>query len=180
MPNLIFAGFGGQGVLTAGLIVAQTAMNNEKNVTWIPSYGSEMRGGTANCNVKINDGKIASPFIKEIDILIAMNMPSVAKFESMVVPNGTIITNKSLIKDYNFRSDLKIVEVDATAIAEEASNPRGANIVMLGALAASGDLFDKDVMGSGVEEFFASKGRNNPKNTECFVKGFETSTVIKK
>ncbi|MCF8011101.1 MAG: 2-oxoacid:acceptor oxidoreductase family protein [Clostridiales bacterium] len=173
MPNLIFAGFGGQGVLTAGLIVAKTGMDNGKNVTWIPSYGSEMRGGTANCNVKIDDGKISSPFVKQIDILVAMNVPSLAKFEPMVSSEGTIIANKSMVKDWDFRSDLKVVEVEATSIAEELNNPKGSNIVILGALAMSGQLFDKDVMEKGVEAFFASKGKNNPKNRECFLKGFE-------
>lgn len=175
MPNIICAGFGGQGVLTAGLIVAKTGMNNGKNVTWIPSYGSEMRGGTANCNVKISDGKISSPFVKKVDILVAMNVPSIAKFEPMMNEGGLIVYNSSLVKDWNFRSDLKIVSVDATDIANELGNLKGANIVMLGALAATGELFDNKVMGEGIEEFFVSKGKNNPKNKDCFEKGFETA-----
>src|SRR6056297_2599678 len=117
MLNIICAGFGGQGVLTAGLILAKTAMDNDKNVTWIPSYGSEMRGGTANCNVKIYDDKISSPFVKKIDILIAMNKPSIIKFEPKVRPGGMIISNKSIVTGWNFREDIKIVEVEATAIA---------------------------------------------------------------
>ena len=178
MTDMICAGFGGQGVLTAGLIIAKTGMNNNKNVTWIPSYGSEMRGGTANCNVKISDGKIASPFIKKIDILIAMNLPSILKFESCLRPGGLIISNKSIIKGWNFRSDIRIVEVEATTIADEIKNPKGANIVMIGALAATGELFDKDVMEKGVEEFFLSKGKNNPKNAECFKQGFESLIIV--
>ncbi|PAB60609.1 2-oxoacid:acceptor oxidoreductase family protein [Anaeromicrobium sediminis] len=177
MPNIICAGFGGQGVLTAGLIIAKTGMNNNKNVTWIPSYGSEMRGGTANCNVKISDSKISSPFVKEIDILVAMNMPSIAKFEPMLRPGGIIISNKSIVKDWDFRSDIRVVEVNATTIADEMANPKGSNIVMLGALAKTGELFDKDTMEKGIEEFFVSKGKDNPKNGECFIKGFESVII---
>lgn len=177
--NIICAGFGGQGVLTAGLILGKTGVDQGKNVTWIPSYGSEMRGGTANCNLKISDEKISSPFVKEIDILLVMNMPSVDKFESAVKSGGVIVSNKTLIKDYKFRDDIKLVEVDATAIAEELENPKGSNIVMMGALAASGDLFTQSIIGNGIEDFFLSKGKNNPKNVTCFQKGVETAIVRK-
>ena len=177
--NIICAGFGGQGVLTAGLIMGKTGVDIGKNVTWIPSYGSEMRGGTANCNLKISDGKISSPFVKDIDILLVMNMPSVDKFESRVKAGGVIISNKTLIKDYAFRNDVKVVEVEATGIADELGNPKGANIVMMGALAASGELFDEKTMGDGIENFFLSKGKNNPKNSMCFQKGAEGAIVRK-
>ena len=169
--NLIFAGFGGQGVLTAGLIMAKTGVDIGKNVTWIPSYGSEMRGGTANCNVKISDGKISSPFVTKIDILVVMNMPSLVKFEKNVVPGGVIIANKTLIDQYDFRSDIQVYEVEATGIADELNNPKGANIVMLGALAASGKLFDPDETWNGIENFFLEKGKNNPKNETVFRRG---------
>lgn len=178
MPDIICAGFGGQGVLTVGLIIARTGMNNDKNVTWIPSYGSEMRGGTANCNVKIADGKISSPFVKEIDILVAMNKPSIKKFEPRVSSNGLIIANKSIVKDWNFRKDVRVLEVEATAIADELENPKGANIAMLGALAKSGELFEKDIMKKGIQEFFISKGKDIEKNSECFDKGFDSAISL--
>lgn len=174
MPDIICAGFGGQGVLTAGLIVAKTGMNNQFNVTWIPSYGSEMRGGTANCNVKISDGKISSPFVKKIDILMAMNTPSVAKFEPMLRPGGLLVANKSIVRDWEFRKDIRVIEVEATAIAEESGNPKGANIVMLGALAGSGELFNEVVMLEGVDEFFKAKKKDNPLNEVCFMKGLKS------
>ena len=177
--NLIFAGFGGQGVLTAGLIMGKTGVDVGKNVTWIPSYGSEMRGGTANCNVKISDGKIASPFVTKIDILVVMNMPSLVKFEKNVVPGGVIISNKTLIDQYDFRTDLHVFEVDATRIADDLENPKGANIVMLGALAASGALFDSEVTWNGIENFFLEKGKNNPKNELVFRKGLEETRIRK-
>lgn len=177
--NIICAGFGGQGVLTAGLILGKTGVDIGKNVTWIPSYGSEMRGGTANCNLKISDGKISSPFVKDIDILLVMNMPSVDKFEAAVKSGGVIISNKTLIKDYQFRADVKVIEVEATAIADELENSKGSNIVMMGALAASGVLFDEKTMGEGIENFFLSKGKNNPKNAMCFQKGVESAVLRK-
>ncbi len=88
VTELIFAGFGGQGILAAGIIMANAGMKDNKNVSWMPSYGAEMRGGTANCAVKINDGKIASPYVDNPDILIAMNEPSLEKFKRAVKPGG--------------------------------------------------------------------------------------------
>ncbi|MEG0051433.1 MAG: 2-oxoacid:acceptor oxidoreductase family protein [Terrisporobacter sp.] len=173
MADMIFSGFGGQGVLTAGLIAANIGMLNDKNVTWIPSYGSEMRGGTANCNVKISDDEISSPFVNRIDILVAMNQPSIVKFENLINENGIIIYNSSIIKNYKFREDINVYEVAATNIAEECENKKGANIVMLGALASVSDIFEKEVFANGVEKFFLDKGKNNPKNKICFEKGYE-------
>lgn len=169
--DMIFAGFGGQGVLTIGLIMANTGVVMGKNVTWIPSYGSEMRGGTANCNVKISDENIASPFVSKMDILVVMNMPSLMKFGENLLPGGTLITNQTLIEQYDFRQDVQVYQVEATKIAEELEFPKGANIVMLGALAASGALFDPESTWKGIEHFFLQKGKNNPKNQLLFQKG---------
>ncbi len=177
MNEIVCAGFGGQGVLTMGLIIAKTGMDNEYNVTWIPSYGSEMRGGTANCNVKINDTEIPTPFIKEIDTLIAMNEPSLDKFAHMVRPGGVVIANSSIITKYNFREDVTVVSVGASEIAAQNDNKKGANIVMLGAFAAVSDTFTKEVMGKGIEDFFALKGKNNPNNKVCFEEGVNNAIV---
>ncbi|MDR1021252.1 MAG: 2-oxoacid:acceptor oxidoreductase family protein [Synergistaceae bacterium] len=179
MPDIICAGFGGQGVLTAGLILAKTGMDLGYNVTWIPSYGSEMRGGTANCNLKISDGKIASPFVRRIDILLAMNTPSVEKFMPMMRPGSLLVVNTSLVNDCAWRSDIAVAEVEATLIAEQEENLRGANVSMLGALAATRKLFDRDTTSRGIEAFFESKGKNNPKNMACFEKGFTGASVTK-
>ena len=180
MTNIVFAGFGGQGVLTAGLIVAKTGMDLDKHVIWIPSYGSEMRGGTANCNVKISDDEIASPFIKEIDVLLALNSPSVDKFENMVRPGGVMIINSSIIEETEFRSDINVYSLAATEIAAELGNARGTNIAMIGALAKTGLLFSKAETGEGIENFFAMKNKNNPKNKACFESGFEKTEEIQK
>lgn len=173
MLEIISAGFGGQGVLTAGLIISKVASDNGKNITWIPSYGSEMRGGTANCNVKVSDGEIASPFVKEIDVLIAMNGPSIDKFEKDIKPDGLLIVNSSLVKEREYREDIKVVEVEATDLSIKLENPRGANIVMLGAFAKNTDLLEKEVFANGIDQFFQEKGIKSETNRLCFEKGYE-------
>lgn len=174
MMEIISAGFGGQGVLTAGLILAKVAMDNGKNVTWIPSYGSEMRGGTANCGVKISDNEIASPFVKHIDVLIAMNGPSIDKFENKIKPGGTLIVNSSMVKGREYRDDIKVVEVPANDIANELNNPRGTNIAILGAFIKATNILDKDTFAMGIEDFFKSKGKVNPANRICFEMGYNS------
>lgn len=171
MSDFIFSGFGGQGILTAGLIVAKAGMEYGKNVSWIPSYGSEMRGGTANCNVKVSDGKIASPFVQKIDVLVAMNTPSLDKFEAQVCSGGTIIVNEDMCKGYKFRKDVKVFLVPANSLAASLENARGANIVMLGALAKAWDGIPHDALKEGLRLFFEEKGRDNAKNNTCFEQG---------
>lgn len=180
MTNIVCAGFGGQGVLTTGLIIAKTGMDNGKHVVWIPSYGSEMRGGTANCNVKISEDEIASPFIKSIDILIALNEPSVTKFEGQVAPGGIMVVNSSIIQKQVFRRDITVYEVEATRIATEIDNVRGTNIIMIGSLIKVSNLFEKEVMAKGTEDFFLSKGKRNPKNSLCYEMGFEQVKLLYK
>ena len=176
MYNIICSGFGGQGILTAGLIIANAGMNKGQNVTWIPSYGSEMRGGTANCNVKISDKKISTPFVKNIDILVAMNTPSLNKFEKMVVSGGTIVANSTMVEEgYKYRDDINVFYVDATALSDKIGNSRGANIAMLGSLAATEVLFSADVILKNVNMFFEKKGKNNPKNIETFNLGMKNT-----
>jgi 2-oxoglutarate ferredoxin oxidoreductase subunit gamma len=177
MPDMIFSGFGGQGMLTAGLIIARAGVAAGKRVTWIPSYGSEMRGGTANCGVKISDAKIASPFVKNIDILVAMNTPSLDKFMPKMARGALLVVNLSLVKNRCCREDITVVSIDATNAAENMRNPRGANICALGALAASGALFGPDVISSEITKFFEAKKKDNPKNLECFVYGLGSAAI---
>ncbi|MDR2157181.1 MAG: 2-oxoacid:acceptor oxidoreductase family protein, partial [Clostridiales Family XIII bacterium] len=103
--DMIFAGFGGQGVLTAGLILAKTAMEQGDNVTWIPSYGSEMRGGTANCHVRISPARIGSPFVRDCDVLIAFNQPSLDHFLPRLKSGGLLVANTSLAKEFSGRGN---------------------------------------------------------------------------
>ena len=132
--KLFFAGSGGQGVLTMGQMVTYAAMYADMNATWLPSYGPEMRGGTANCSVVISDEPIGSPMVDNCDVLIAMNLPSLDKFEHTVKPGGLIVVNSSIIDRKVQRDDVRVVYCDAAHIAENVKNPKGANVAILGAM----------------------------------------------
>lgn len=174
MTEIICAGFGGQGVLTAGMMLIDAGMEQGKNVLFYPSYGSEMRGGTANCSVKISDRRIASPVCKNLDILFTLNAPAIDKFESRVKPGGLLLVNSSIVPgDREYRDDIRVIKVPATDIAHELENPRGVNIVMLGAMAAVSDLFTPEYLEAAIDKYFAKKGKNNPKNALCFRRGAE-------
>lgn len=130
----IFAGFGGQGVLLIGQILAYAGMYENKNTTWFPAYGAEVRGGTANCSVVISDEPVGSPVISEPNIVVAMNRPSLERFEGMLKPGGTLFYNSSIIEVKPKRTDIKAVAIPANDIAAELGNPRVANMVVLGAI----------------------------------------------
>jgi 2-oxoglutarate ferredoxin oxidoreductase subunit gamma len=175
MTEIICSGFGGQGVLTAGLMLADAGMEADKHVTWYPSYGSEMRGGTANCNLKISDDEIPSPYCGEgeTDILFTLNNAAIDKFEYMLKPGGLLLVNSSLVEaDRKYRDDVVVVKVPANDIAIEESNPQGVNIVMLGALSYASKDFDAEEMCAAVNHyFFKKKGKQFPKNEACFRRG---------
>ena len=171
MTEIICSGFGGQGVLVAGMILADAGMEDGKNVTWYPSYGSEMRGGTANCNIKISEEEIPSPYCHQLDILYTLNDAAIDKFESSLRPGGLLLVNSSLVHEREYRDDIKVVKVPMTEIAAEHENPKGANIVMMGAMAANSDLFTEDDLERLTNEFFEKKGKINPKNSLCFRAG---------
>lgn len=171
--EIICAGFGGQGVLVTGLIIANAAMENDREILWYPSYGVEMRGGTANCNVKISDEEIASPFVKEADIVIALNEASVSKFEPRVKENGYLFINSSTVKPRKYRSNIHVYEIPASDIANKADNPKAANVVVLGALAKNTDLFNPDYLRKSIDSFFEKKGKINPRNAVCFNEGMK-------
>src|SRR4030042_662205 len=128
----IIAGFGGQGVMSMGLNLAQAALLEAKNVTYLPSYGAEVRGGTANCTVAISDDEIASPVASSPEFVIAMNQPSAVRFQNMIQSGGLFFINSSLVDPNLSRGDIDIIEVPANSTAEKLGNPRGANLVMLG------------------------------------------------
>ncbi len=132
--EIIFAGFGGQGILFAGQVLTYAAMDSGMEVTWIPSYGPEMRGGTANCTVIIADEAIGSPNVRNPKAALAFNLPSFDKYEPLVVPGGVMIANSSLINREFSRNDLISVMVPANELAEALGDRRLTNMVMLGAL----------------------------------------------
>ena len=142
--KIIIAGFGGQGVILAGKLIAYTGMIEGKFVSHIPSYGAEMRGGTANCSVIVSDKEISSPLISKPTTLIVMNPPSLQKFESRVVENGKIFVNSSLIDDKVKREDVEVYYVPSNDIAEKAGSGRASNMVMVGAFIAVTGIVDKD------------------------------------
>ena len=147
------------------------------NVLWYPSYGSEMRGGTANCTIKFSDKEIASPCAKKIDILMAMNAPAIDKFESSLRPGGLLLVIYAMLGHVGALTGAAApdcttgAKVPMTEIAAEYENPKGANIVMMGAMAANSDLFTEDDLERLTNEFFEKKGKINPKNSLCFRAG---------
>ncbi len=134
--EVFLAGFGGQGVMFAGQVLSYAAMDIGKEVTWIPSYGPEMRGGTANCTVVIADEEIGSPLVQNPPAVIVMNLPSLDKYEPMVKPGGVLVVNSSMVDRDVTRSDITWVSIPCNEIAEEAGDRRMANIVATGALLA--------------------------------------------
>jgi len=158
MKKMVFSGFGGQGVLTLGQIVANIAMHQGKEVTWMPSYGAEMRGGTANCSVVINDFIIGSPIVQSnIDVLCALNKPSVAKFLPKVKPGGLVIVNASIVKEKIERDDVKVVEIDATNIAVRLGNIKVQNMVLLAGIIKYTDIITLEEVRATIEEAFGTK-----------------------
>src|SRR5690554_3963200 len=134
--EIIFAGFGGQGVLFAGQLVAYTALAENKHVTWIPSYGPEMRGGTANCTVVISDEPIGSPVTSHPSIAVVFNNPSLEKYESLVKPGGLLVINESLVTLLTHRTDITIINIPGTSLATDLGEVRLTNMLLLGALLA--------------------------------------------
>jgi Pyruvate/2-oxoacid:ferredoxin oxidoreductase gamma subunit len=158
-PRLKISGFGGQGILFMGVALAEAGMRAGRQVSWLPSYGPEMRGGTANCHVIISDQPIGSPLVSETDVLIAMNRPSFEKFQPEVRRDGLIIYDSSLISGVTLRQDVQIVPVPATELADKIGNTKVANVVMLGAyLALSGLLPDEAVLGAINEKAHSRPG----------------------
>ncbi|MDP3304682.1 MAG: 2-oxoacid:acceptor oxidoreductase family protein [Erysipelotrichaceae bacterium] len=173
--RIVIAGFGGQGVLTLGQIVSLMAMEVDLNVTWIPSYGAEMRGGTANCAVIISDKKIGSPIVNDkIDILIAMNAPSLQKFVGLVQTGGSVIVNKSIINSIFDNADKFIYEVNATDIALRIGDIRCANIVVLGALCKIVNELDLSLAKRIVAKKFVKKCELLKLNELALFEGFQS------
>lgn len=169
--KIFIAGFGGQGVLLIGQMLSYAAMYEGKEVTWMPSYGPEMRGGTANCTVCISDKPIASPLVTSCDVLVAMNGPSLDKFESMLVPGGELFINSSVVPQKATRTDVNVHYVDALALAEEkVGNGKAANMVMLGAIIRKSGVVSLDVMDKVFEKTMTGgKAKLIPANKQALV-----------
>ena len=130
--QFLFSGFGGQGILFSGKVLAYKGLIEDKQVSWLPSYGPEMRGGTASCSVIVSDGAVGSPIVSKPDVLVAMNLPSLDKFESSVVPGGKIFADSTLIERKVARTDVEAFYVPATKLAADNGIPTLANMILLG------------------------------------------------
>jgi len=156
--KMFFAGSGGQGILMMGQIVCSAALLEDKDSTFFPSYGPEMRGGTANCTVIISNKTISSPVIFESDCVVAMTAPSMIKFEPTLKPGGILFLNTSLIHQAPKRSDITIYEVPASELAKDLGNPRVANVIMLGAFARNTDIVAPKSIEQVLHDAFIAKG----------------------
>ncbi|MFK5953846.1 MAG: 2-oxoacid:acceptor oxidoreductase family protein [Desulfobacterium sp.] len=171
--EVMFAGFGGQGILLSAKLLAHAAMNQGSEVMWIPSYGPEMRGGTAYCTVIVSDRLIGSPIIKNPTHLVAMNRPSLEKFAPVVKPDGVIMINSSLIPVRSGRDDVDELIVPANDAAIEVGSIRCANIIAVAAFAARSKMVDLEILRECVKSQFASKAKLIPLNMAAFDKGLE-------
>ena len=155
--QILIAGFGGQGVLFSGKFLAYKAMMEESQVSWLPSYGPEMRGGTANCSVVLSDTPVGSPIISEPDVLIAMNLPSLQKFVDAVVPGGVIILDSTLIDARVEREDVKVFYVPATQLAKDAGFATLANMILTGKALKEMDIVSWEGNKETLESFIPAK-----------------------
>lgn len=155
--EILIAGFGGQGILFAGKFLAYKGLIENKNVSWLPSYGPEMRGGTASCNVIVSDEPVGSPIVSSPDVLIAMNLPSLDKYENSVKSGGVIFADSSLIERKVARKDVTVYYIPATKLASENNTPTLANMIMMGKYLKEGGLFDENSVTEALKKVVSVK-----------------------
>lgn len=178
MHEVLIAGFGGQGVLATGVMLANAGLKADLHSTWLPSYGGEMRGGTANCSVIVSEEQVASPYIDNPDVLVVFNGPSLDKFEAQVKPGGYIFINSSLVKREDVRDDVTVIRVPATELATELGNVRVANVVMIGALLSKFPTISEEAALTSLEEYFEPKGEKVINlNRQALKKGIEVGSA---
>jgi 2-oxoglutarate ferredoxin oxidoreductase subunit gamma len=165
------AGFGGQGLMFIGKLLAFSAMKEGRNVTWIPSYGPEMRGGTANCTVVVSDAEIGSPVIPHPRALIIMNNPSLEVFEPKLRTNGLLLSNSSFVTEPVKRKDVRAICIPANEVALKVGNEKAANMVMLGAYLAQSSVVSKESIVTGLSELFEKKAELLETNVRAFEAG---------
>ncbi len=177
--EIIIAGFGGQGVLFAGQVLAYAAMDAGREVTWIPSYGPEMRGGTANCTVIVADDEIGSPLVKNPLLAVALNLPSFDKYEATLAPGGTLIVNQSMVDRSAKRADINVILVPCNEIAEEIGDKKLMNMVAIGALlTALPEVTIRDVEKALEGHLPARHKHLLPKNYQALQRGFEAAPRV--
>lgn len=171
--SVLIAGFGGQGVLSIGKMLCYAADGNGKKATFFPTYGGEQRGGTANCTVIISDEEIASPVVRQADIVIVMNEPSFEKFKERVKPGGTMIINSSNVQSRPDRRDISAALLPADEIALNAGNPKASNMAVLGAFLKVTSFLPEDQMEEAIRIQMAAKPQFMDSNIQAFRKGVE-------
>ena len=170
--EVILSGFGGQGVMSIGKNLVEAAVEEDLEASWVPSYGPEMRGGTANCTVNISDGRIGAPLVERPSEVIAMNRAALAKFEGSAAPGGTVFVNSSIVPDKVRRDDVKAVYVPCDEIAAELGNAKVANMVMLGAYVAATGVLKPETIEHMIQEMFTgAKAKLVPLNLEALHRG---------
>lgn len=178
--SIINSGFGGQGALFAGQLLAYAGMDAGRHVTWIPSYGPEMRGGTAHCVVIISDEPVGAPIVARPDVAIVLNIPSFAKYEPLVKSGGLLIVNSSLVETQSNRTDIDTLYIPANALAEEWGTVKMLNMVMVGALLAARPVLPLDVVEKAlVEHLPASKQHLIEGNLRVIRQGFHLASPIR-
>lgn len=178
--SMIVAGFGGQGVMVIGQLLAYTACDTtDKYVTFFPSYGAEQRGGTANCYVVISDEPVGAPKMEKVDYVVVLNEPSLGKFKGAVNPGGAMFINSSIVKS-DFESDYPVIKVDAGHIANELGNPKVMNLVMVGAIVGYTDILPApNVLQTAFKKLGAKRPQLNPLNEKAFNIGLEIGKAEK-
>ena len=177
--NIVLAGFGGQGVLFAGKLIAYAGLLEDREVSWLPSYGPEMRGGTANCFVVISDEAIGAPLGDVMDDLIVMNGPSLKKFIGTLKTSGTLFINSSIVSDDIGRDDVKLVKAPVTELALEMGNAKVLNVIMLGVYVGYTEVIDPAIVWQTIEHKLSSKPKLLPLNKQAFEKGLELGRAQK-
>ena len=179
--NLICAGFGGQGVMMIGTLLAfGTCNSTDKHVTYFPSYGAEMRGGTANCYVSISDEEIGAPVVDMADDLIIMNQPSLVRFLPKLKPGGNLFLNTSLVDPDVSRPDIRVIEAPVTEMAMDMGNAKILNIIMLGVYVGFTDILDKKVLLDAMNVKLGKRPDLLPLNYEAYEKGYSIGAAAKK
>lgn len=170
--EIILSGFGGQGVMSIGKNLVEAGVEEDMEVSWVPSYGPEMRGGTANCSVIISDERIGSPLVETPTEVVVMNRAAVEKFVPTVAPGGTVFVNSSIVTDKIDRADVKVVYVPCDDIAAELGNPKVSNMVMLGAYVAATKVLKLETIEHMISEMFTGKkAKLVPLNMEALKRG---------
>ena len=177
--EVIMSGFGGQGLMMIGKLLAYAGLDEGKEVTWLPSYGPEMRGGTANCTVVVGDKPIGSPLISSPRAAVVMNQPSLEKFAPMLKKNGILVINSSMIPINSDREDLRSFRIKANDLAAELGNRRSANLVMLGAYIGMEEAVTHETILKTIEKTFANKPQFVEVNCKTFMKGYELAKAGK-